>query len=122
MSMTKLANKGSSHAIPNDQIGYIALATDDAVEVQICVDARGVPPGVYAAALEFTDANVRAAPIGVQMTVPYSDERVPLTFFIIGALIALALVILRAWGNNNVPVFGLVFVLVVAILVAIIEV
>lgn len=73
VSMSKLANKSSSQAIPNDQIGYFALATDDAVEIQICIDARGVPPGVYGAALEFTDRNVRAAPIAVQMTVPYSD-------------------------------------------------
>ncbi len=122
VAMTKLVNKGNSRAIPEAQVGYIALATSDAVEVQLCVDARGVPPGVYGAALEFTDSNVRAAPIAVQMTVPYSDERVPLTFFIIGALIALGLVVLRAWGTNDIPVYGLVFALVVAILVAVTEV
>lgn len=122
ISMTRLVNKGSSRAVPDDQIGYLAITTDDAVEVQVCIDARGVAPGVYTGALEFTDDKVRSAPIAVQVTVPYGDERIPLTFFIVGALIAIALVLLRAWGTSDVPVFGLVFALTVAILVAMTEV
>jgi hypothetical protein len=122
VSMTMLVNSGSSRAIPADQVGYLAITTDDAVEVQVCVDARGVAPGVYTGALEFTDDKVRSAPIALQMTVPYGDERIPLTFFIVGALIAIALVLLRAWGTSDVPVFGLVFALSVAILVAMTEV